>query len=216
MGMTDHEVEMLREARQHFPDRHPALADQRHGDGAACQPRRARRAGSAGVHHRRSRTVVGQHPGARGTACQHHGRRHASRCRRRARSGKIIRIGRTVDPNTQSTIAVAEIDSNNGAVRPGLAVDRFGPHCRRTARSEWSVPPAAVVRHRDRSWVFVRSHGRLQGAPGTGRRGKSARRVDPRHFRAERPGRRARHTCLRCCPTPRRQSTRRTEPMLAT
>jgi membrane fusion protein, heavy metal efflux system len=70
--------------------------------------------------------------------------------------GKIIRIGRTVDSNTQSTIAVAEIDSNNGSVRPGLAVTA-SIHISGDGMSEWSVPPAAVVRHRDRTWVFVRS-----------------------------------------------------------
>src|SRR5207244_3988333 len=35
--------------------------------------------------------------------------------------GKVIRIGRTVDPATQSAIAVAEVDPA-GRLRPGLAV----------------------------------------------------------------------------------------------
>jgi cobalt-zinc-cadmium efflux system membrane fusion protein len=70
--------------------------------------------------------------------------------------GRIIRVARTVDAQTQSATAVAEIDVNGGSVRPGLvttAVIRLsqGPG------TQWSVPAAAVVRHRDRTWVFVRS-----------------------------------------------------------
>ncbi|HVG51211.1 MAG TPA: efflux RND transporter periplasmic adaptor subunit [Xanthobacteraceae bacterium] len=78
--------------------------------------------------------------------------------------GKIIRIGRTVDAATQSTIAVAEIDSNNGAVRPGLAV-ATSIHILSGNDGEWSAPPAAVVRHRDRSWVFVRSKEGFKARP---------------------------------------------------
>ncbi len=70
--------------------------------------------------------------------------------------GRIIRVARTIDPQTQSASAVAEIDTNGEAVRPGLATTvtvKFnqGPE------PQWSVPSASVVRHRDRSWVFVRS-----------------------------------------------------------
>ena len=64
--------------------------------------------------------------------------------------GKIIRIGRTVESNTQSTIVVAEINSNDGAVRPGLAVS-VSVHIASDGGNEWSVPSAAVVRHRDRT-----------------------------------------------------------------
>lgn len=70
--------------------------------------------------------------------------------------GRIIRVARTVDSPTQSATAVAEIDTNGGSVRPGLATTvtirlSQGPE------TQWSIPSAAVVRHRDRSWVFVRS-----------------------------------------------------------
>jgi cobalt-zinc-cadmium efflux system membrane fusion protein len=78
--------------------------------------------------------------------------------------GKIIRIGRTVDATTQSTVAVAEIDSNNGTVRPGLAVS-VSVHVASDGSTEWSVPTAAVVRHRDRSWTFVRSTGGFKARP---------------------------------------------------
>jgi cobalt-zinc-cadmium efflux system membrane fusion protein len=79
-------------------------------------------------------------------------------------AGRIIRIGRTVEANTQSTIAVAEIDSNNGTVRPGLAVS-VAVRVASTAAGEWSVPAAAVVRHRDRTWVFVRSKEGFRARP---------------------------------------------------
>ena len=69
--------------------------------------------------------------------------------------GRIIRIGRTVEASTQSAVAVAEIGSGKGIVRPGLAVAatiRIGQN----GASQWSVPATAVVRHRDRAWVFVK------------------------------------------------------------
>jgi cobalt-zinc-cadmium efflux system membrane fusion protein len=69
--------------------------------------------------------------------------------------GRIIRIGRTVDPQTQSAIAVAEIDSKGGSVRPGLAAS-VSIQLSQGDGPRWSVPSAAVVRHRDRAWVFVR------------------------------------------------------------
>ena len=78
--------------------------------------------------------------------------------------GHIIRIGRTVESTTQSTIVVAEISSNNGAVRPGLAVSA-SVHIESNGGNEWSVPASAVVRHRDRSWVFVRSKEGFQARP---------------------------------------------------
>jgi membrane fusion protein, heavy metal efflux system len=70
-------------------------------------------------------------------------------------TGQIVRIGRTIDPATQSAVAVAEISSANGMVRPGLAVAvtiRISPN----GKSQWSVPATAVVRHRDRAWIFVK------------------------------------------------------------
>jgi RND family efflux transporter MFP subunit len=71
-------------------------------------------------------------------------------------SGRIIRVGRSVDPATQSVTAVAEIDTNGGSVRPGLAVTatvRVEPN----GTAQWVVPAASVVRHSDRSWIFVRT-----------------------------------------------------------
>lgn len=75
--------------------------------------------------------------------------------------GHIIRIGRTVDQSTQSTIAVAEVNSSDGRLRPGLAltanvrIQNGGAGV--SAGKNWSVPSSSVVRHRDQSWVFTRS-----------------------------------------------------------
>lgn len=69
--------------------------------------------------------------------------------------GRIVRIGRTVDASTQSAVAVAEIGSANGAIRAGLAV-LATIRISQNGASQWSVPATSVVRHRDRSWVFVK------------------------------------------------------------
>jgi RND family efflux transporter MFP subunit len=69
--------------------------------------------------------------------------------------GRIIRVARTVDASTQSAVAVAEIGSSKGIVRPGLAVAAT-IRIRQNGEAQWSVPATAVVRHRDRAWVFVK------------------------------------------------------------
>jgi multidrug efflux pump subunit AcrA (membrane-fusion protein) len=81
--------------------------------------------------------------------------------------GKIIRIGRTVDPVTQSAIAVAEIDPA-GRLRPGLAVTAVISVEQAPATdggTVWSVPLTSVVRHRDQSWVFLRVSGGFRAVP---------------------------------------------------
>ena len=70
--------------------------------------------------------------------------------------GKIIRIGRTVDPATQSAVAVAEVGTEGASVWPGLAVNATIIVGSQIADSDWSLPLQSVVRHRDRNWVFVR------------------------------------------------------------
>lgn len=71
-------------------------------------------------------------------------------------SGRVIRVGQTVDQQTQSATAVAELDFKGGAGRPGLAVTAIIRIPQGTGPN-WSVPLASVVRHGDRSWVFVRN-----------------------------------------------------------
>ncbi len=68
--------------------------------------------------------------------------------------GRVIRVGRTIDPATQSIGVIAEIDTNAGSVRPGLATS-VSVRIDGTTTNQWAVPVAAVVRHRGSSWVFV-------------------------------------------------------------
>jgi RND family efflux transporter MFP subunit len=82
--------------------------------------------------------------------------------------GRIIRIARTVDAPTQSATAVAEIDTNGGRVRPGLAVAvnvRVDASGDQPGADQWSVPNSSVVRHRDRTWVFVRKPDGFRARP---------------------------------------------------
>jgi multidrug efflux pump subunit AcrA (membrane-fusion protein) len=81
--------------------------------------------------------------------------------------GKIIRIGRTVDPATQSAIAVAEVDPA-GRLRPGLAVTTVISVDQTPAAdggTVWSVPLTSVVRHREQSWVFLHVSGGFRAVP---------------------------------------------------
>ncbi|MEW6766816.1 MAG: efflux RND transporter periplasmic adaptor subunit [Pseudomonadota bacterium] len=82
--------------------------------------------------------------------------------------GKIIRIGRTIDQSTQSTIAVAEISAANGRLRPGLAVSttvRVEAPNVASGGKNWSVPSTSVVRHRDQTWVFTKSTDGFRARP---------------------------------------------------
>jgi RND family efflux transporter MFP subunit len=82
--------------------------------------------------------------------------------------GKIVRIGRTVDQATQSVIAVAEVNNTGGRLRPGLALTatiHLKPADAAVASRNWSVPSTSVVRHRDQSWVFMRSADGFRARP---------------------------------------------------
>ncbi len=70
--------------------------------------------------------------------------------------GRVIRIGRTVDAATQSVAVVAEVDTNGGSVRPGLAVN-VSMRVEQNGLAQWLAPASGVVRHRDRSWIFRRN-----------------------------------------------------------
>ncbi|MBI3701512.1 MAG: efflux RND transporter periplasmic adaptor subunit [Afipia sp.] len=82
--------------------------------------------------------------------------------------GEIIRIGRTIDQSTQSTIAVAEIPAAGGRLRPGLAVATSvrveSAQAAATGKS-WSVPSTSIVRHRDQTWVFTKSTDGFRARP---------------------------------------------------
>lgn len=78
--------------------------------------------------------------------------------------GNVIRIGRSVDPATQSVTAVAQINTNSGSVRPGLAVTAR-VRIDQNGSAQWVVPSSSVVRHRDQSWVFVRTPTGVRATP---------------------------------------------------
>jgi RND family efflux transporter MFP subunit len=82
--------------------------------------------------------------------------------------GRIIRIGRTIDQSTQSTIAVAEISAAGGRLRPGLAVSATvhveAPPIASSGKN-WSIPSTSIVRHRDQTWVFTKSTDGFRARP---------------------------------------------------
>lgn len=70
--------------------------------------------------------------------------------------GYVLRIGRTADAATQSVTAVAEIQRGTDALRPGQAVT-VAMQLRANGLPQYRVPAGSVVRHRERSWVFIRT-----------------------------------------------------------
>ncbi|MBS7809903.1 efflux RND transporter periplasmic adaptor subunit [Roseococcus pinisoli] len=69
--------------------------------------------------------------------------------------GRVLRIGRSVDAATQSVVAVAEMTGGTNALRPGQAVT-VALELRGNGGGQFRVPAGSVVRHRERSWVFLR------------------------------------------------------------
>jgi len=80
--------------------------------------------------------------------------------------GFVLRVGRTVDPATQSVVATAEINRGADAVRPGQSVTAV-VRLAGNGQDQWRLPAQAVVRHRERSWVFVRSPEGFRARPVT-------------------------------------------------
>ncbi|MCR0982647.1 efflux RND transporter periplasmic adaptor subunit [Roseomonas populi] len=70
--------------------------------------------------------------------------------------GRVLHLSRRADVATQSVSAVAEIDRGAANLRPGQAVVAVLPLRANGSGGQWRVPAGSVVRHRDRSWVFVR------------------------------------------------------------
>lgn len=70
--------------------------------------------------------------------------------------GFVLRIGRTADNTTQSVTAVAEMNRGAEGLRPGQAVT-VAMQLRANGMPQYRVPAGAVVRHRERSWVFIRT-----------------------------------------------------------
>lgn len=70
--------------------------------------------------------------------------------------GFILLVGRSADSATQSVTAVAEVHQGVEQLRPGQALSAIVQLVGGTG-GQWRVPAGAVVRHRERSWVFVRN-----------------------------------------------------------
>jgi len=80
--------------------------------------------------------------------------------------GTVLRIGRSVDAGTQSVVAVAEMTQGTDALRPGQAVT-VALELRRNGGEQFRVPAGSVVRHRERSWVFLRMPDGFRARPVT-------------------------------------------------
>jgi RND family efflux transporter MFP subunit len=78
--------------------------------------------------------------------------------------GRLIRIGRTADPATQSVSAVAEFSPGKTPIRPGQAVQAI-LRLKGTGGTLWRVPADAVVHFRDKDWVFLRSPDGFRAVP---------------------------------------------------
>ena len=70
-------------------------------------------------------------------------------------SSDLIRIGRSTDAATQSVTMTAEVTRGAEALRPGQVVG-VAISIATNGSPQWRVPAAAVVRQRDRHWVFRR------------------------------------------------------------
>jgi RND family efflux transporter MFP subunit len=80
--------------------------------------------------------------------------------------GRLIRIGRTADPATQSVTAVAEFHPGKSPIRPGQAVQAI-LRLRGAGGVQWRVPADAVVHHRDKDWIFARTAEGFRAVPVT-------------------------------------------------
>ncbi len=79
--------------------------------------------------------------------------------------GRVIRIGRTVDQSSQSVNVVAEVDGERQLkIRPGQAVNVI-LRMEQNGVPQWRVPSVSVIRHGERSWIFVREVAGFRAQP---------------------------------------------------
>jgi cobalt-zinc-cadmium efflux system membrane fusion protein len=79
-------------------------------------------------------------------------------------TGRLIRLGRTVDAATQSIAAVAEFQATKNLLRPGQAVQamlRVGG----AGGPQWRVKADSIVTHRDQHFVFARDASGFRAIP---------------------------------------------------
>ncbi|GGC27099.1 hypothetical protein GCM10011504_01570 [Siccirubricoccus deserti] len=83
-----------------------------------------------------------------------------------AAQGEVVRLGRSVDPATQSIAAVVEVEDGAEALRPGQVVSA-SVALRPNGTPQWRLPAGSVVRHAGRSWVFIRTADGFRARPVT-------------------------------------------------
>jgi len=76
-------------------------------------------------------------------------------------SGRLIAIGRAVDPTSQTVLLRAEVDKGAAALHAGqvLEVEIASP----TGQQQQRLPAAALVRHDGKTYAFVQTAGGNQG-----------------------------------------------------
>jgi RND family efflux transporter MFP subunit len=79
-------------------------------------------------------------------------------------TGRIVRVGRQVDPATQSVTAIAEVGPGAAGARPGLAVVAT-VRIESANAAQWVVPLESVVRHNGGTWIFVRKGSSVRATP---------------------------------------------------
>lgn len=72
-------------------------------------------------------------------------------------AGKLIAIGRSVDPDSQTVLLRAAITRNARNLRPGQRVEVSVGAMAPGADSAWRIPREALVRQGDQAYVFARS-----------------------------------------------------------
>ncbi|WP_205082659.1 efflux RND transporter periplasmic adaptor subunit [Paracraurococcus ruber] len=80
--------------------------------------------------------------------------------------GEVVRLGRSVDPATQSVAATVQVEDGAESLRPGQVVNA-SVALRPNGTPQWRVPAGAVVRHAGRSWVFVKTAEGFRAKPVT-------------------------------------------------
>lgn len=79
-------------------------------------------------------------------------------------SGRVISIGRSVTPESQTVMLRALIDRNAGRLRPGQYA-QASIAVQAGAASQWQVPPGAIARANDGVFVFVATAGGFRAVP---------------------------------------------------
>lgn len=79
-------------------------------------------------------------------------------------TGKVLSLGRHLDPATQTMMIRAEISQGAERLRAGQYVEALVKTDEGEAR-QWQVPAPALVRHQDKAYVFVATRGGFVASP---------------------------------------------------